>query len=589
MPFNFPDPAVSTTATNPVTGAKYQWKADPGKWVLTGGPAESPNPPVTIDLLPPEDPQKGDLWIHEETLIEYAWDGTQWFEVGSSCGGGSEEDEEEEELYHPFVNSFRLVAPDDFNGDNGTATILTSAYDAGDDSYLSPDVKTVLFAILDLNDRFLEPAIEGDSIQLTPENQKEGASNTLYGELKVTAVINGGASTRYDVDMDFNRSVIYTEGDIVHYRISKSDPYVKKTGDTMTGTLVMESAELDFMISGESLKDNNGDPVLDSSGNEKWDDSINRFSHIESLPPRILRSDGTYGGDTSGPFGIRVEIDDGNTHRNRFVVGNRNGDMVTFTGGTGPAIEFGSGFPGNQDKVASGDEGKVRIKGIATPDFETADPDTAVNKRYVDERDELLRQDIIELEQEIDAIAPSVERGEWTYSDTGIASSAGSYSMNTDTLDAGLGDPADIFAAVENVVINEKDKAGTIHSFANVEVGQLLEIFEAADSDYGLYEILDVTEQTGGGTGPIPAYTYWSLDVALVRTGQGHKASGLARFKIFSPPEGGTADGFVLKSGDTITGPITIDDPSKLNRDNHLINKAYVDNLFDFSQYSELS
>ena len=83
-------------------------------------------------------PQKGDLWIHEETLVEYAWDGTQWFEVGSSCGGGSEEDEEEKDLYFPFVNSFRLVAPDDFIGDDGTATILTSAYDAGDDSYLSP-------------------------------------------------------------------------------------------------------------------------------------------------------------------------------------------------------------------------------------------------------------------------------------------------------------------------------------------------------------------------------------------------------------------------------------------------------------------
>ena len=51
MPFNFPDPAVSTTATNPVTGANYQWRADPGKWVLTGGPAEAPNPPVTISLL----------------------------------------------------------------------------------------------------------------------------------------------------------------------------------------------------------------------------------------------------------------------------------------------------------------------------------------------------------------------------------------------------------------------------------------------------------------------------------------------------------------------------------------------------------
>ena len=136
MAFNFPDPAVSTTATNPVTGAKYQWRADPGKWVLTGGPAEAANPPVTISLLPPEGPQKGDLWIHEESLVEYAWDGTQWFEVGSSCGGDTEEEKEEKDLYFPFVNSFRLVAPDDYTGEEGTATILTNAYDAGDDSYL---------------------------------------------------------------------------------------------------------------------------------------------------------------------------------------------------------------------------------------------------------------------------------------------------------------------------------------------------------------------------------------------------------------------------------------------------------------------
>ena len=67
MPFNFPDPAVSTTAINPVTGATYQWKVDPGKWVLSGGPSAAPNPPVTIDLVPPEAPQKGDLWIHEES------------------------------------------------------------------------------------------------------------------------------------------------------------------------------------------------------------------------------------------------------------------------------------------------------------------------------------------------------------------------------------------------------------------------------------------------------------------------------------------------------------------------------------------
>tara|TARA_R110002050_G_C8776833_1_gene500914 strand:- start:377 stop:754 length:378 start_codon:yes stop_codon:yes gene_type:complete len=33
--FQFPDPAVTQTVTNPITGSTYQWKADPGKWVVT--------------------------------------------------------------------------------------------------------------------------------------------------------------------------------------------------------------------------------------------------------------------------------------------------------------------------------------------------------------------------------------------------------------------------------------------------------------------------------------------------------------------------------------------------------------------------
>ena len=33
--FQFPDPNVTTTVKNPITGSTYQWKEPPGKWVLT--------------------------------------------------------------------------------------------------------------------------------------------------------------------------------------------------------------------------------------------------------------------------------------------------------------------------------------------------------------------------------------------------------------------------------------------------------------------------------------------------------------------------------------------------------------------------
>jgi hypothetical protein len=43
MAFQFPDPAVTTTVVNPETGITYQWKADPGKWVITTGEPEDDN------------------------------------------------------------------------------------------------------------------------------------------------------------------------------------------------------------------------------------------------------------------------------------------------------------------------------------------------------------------------------------------------------------------------------------------------------------------------------------------------------------------------------------------------------------------
>ncbi len=234
MSFNFPDPAVSTTATNPVTGAQYQWKADPGKWVLTGG-AAAVAPPVTIDLLPPESPQVGDLWIHQESLIEYAWDGTQWFEVGSSCGGASE-DEKLEDYNVPFTNSYKLLSPDNFTGADGTATLETDAYANGDDSFLSPSVEIARFAERDLNGKKHEGVNINESFQLAPTTyETSDIIKPAYGIFKVTSL---EGSTGYSVDYDNSRAFRFIEGDTIYYRPSFTGDYVKKKGgDTMEGPL----------------------------------------------------------------------------------------------------------------------------------------------------------------------------------------------------------------------------------------------------------------------------------------------------------------------------------------------------------------
>ena len=270
MPFNFPDPAVSTTATNPVTGAIYQWKDDPGKWVLTGGAAEKATPPVTIDLLPPENPQKGDLWIHEESLIEYAWDGTQWFEVGSSCGGDTTEEEEEQVFNIPFVNSYKLVSPDDFTGEAGTATLETDAYAAGDDSYLSPAVQIARFAELDLNGRKHEKVNTNESFELSPTTYDASESSPYaYGKFEVTNVL---ISNGYTVDYDSGRAFKFIEGDTIYYRPAFTGEYVKKKGgDTMEGPLKVSggrSPNADGIVS--TVEVLNVDSGQNSSLNLQW-------------------------------------------------------------------------------------------------------------------------------------------------------------------------------------------------------------------------------------------------------------------------------------------------------------------------------
>ena len=70
--FNFPDPTIQQTVTNPITGSTYQWKEPPGKWVVTTKVRavsdiiyEGDNPPIP----------RGDykLWYSTDTLELYFW------------------------------------------------------------------------------------------------------------------------------------------------------------------------------------------------------------------------------------------------------------------------------------------------------------------------------------------------------------------------------------------------------------------------------------------------------------------------------------------------------------------------------------
>ena len=327
--------------------------------------------------------------------------------------------------------------------------------------------------------------------------------------------------------------------------------YVLKAGDTMSGALTMDNADHIHMVN----TDLDFQPKSADTG-AGWDANVDRFLDIESMSPKLVANDGTQTNDHGDPFGINFDIDDGNTWKNRLKVSNRYGEIVTFFSGSGAQIKFGEnqangGFTPNL--ANTGLTSGIPILGIPTPDFDNSPGDIAVNKEYVDQRDEFLQNEIIELEEELDALAPSSERGFWSYVSSGTVSAAGVYTLYTQTEDDGLGSVTTTLSNVKHIRLNERDKANNLHTFANTDIGDLLELFEQGDADTALYQIdsIDVETITPGGGTP---YTFIKMDVSFVSSRPAAaSAGGEARFKIFKAPEGGDANTFLNKYGDKVT------------------------------------
>ena len=165
-----------------------------------------------------------------------------------------------------------------------------------------------------------------------------------------------------------------------------------------------------------------------------------------------------------------------------------------------------------------------------------------------------IRQDIIELEEEIDAIAPSVERGFYRSTAYTNIPRDGEFMLRTltgKTIDYG----DENIVAVE---LSKVDDAGVSHTYADTTPGQLIQLFEEGVEDFGLYQIESIS-------GTDPSTTAVTFAVTPI-SGLGEATEGnLARLKIFSAPEGGTADGFVLKTGDTMSGDLAIDKSAESN------------------------
>ena len=184
--------------------------------------------------------------------------------------------------------------------------------------------------------------------------------------------------------------------------------------------------------------------------------------------------------------------------------------------------------------------------------FRTPSREQDADKVYVDEKVNELQNEIVELAEEIEGIAPSVERGIWKFTLTGDVNNNGDITFYDDTF--GNGNPTGLYTAVKSIWLNSIDNSATPHGFTNVEVGHLIEVFAQGESDFGLYTVTEIHDESAG-----PA-SYWAFDVEFVRALDNPASAAapgdLIRVKTFQAPTGGDPGAYVLRTGDTMSGTL---------------------------------
>jgi hypothetical protein len=196
----------------------------------------------------------------------------------------------------------------------------------------------------------------------------------------------------------------------------------------------------------------------------------NRFITLTNVRP--AEEDGSYKDEE---FGLKVNIDQNNSFKNQFQVGNRNGFALKVTGGTGLQTWFG---------------GKVVQKGSSLENKDARD--YIIRKNLNDAVDPLVEQvehnedRINALEAELEAVAETKAAGEWKLVST--IAKAGDMSLS-DT---------DLTTANNTLTLHQTDLNGVSHGFSGVEVGDLVEVLEEHEvmsrstGDFALYEVTGV-------------------------------------------------------------------------------------------------
>jgi len=352
-----------------------------------------------------------------------------------------------------------------------------------------------------------------------------------------------------DIEMS---SDIQNVGDAIAYNLELTRLLANRTNDVINNATSTNFVSLDTGTWPQSLKTSfaESSPKLSDYNQTQ----MNSFLSLE-LENKVKKK----GGDSmEGPLVMQAQ--DGADGR----ATNKVKTLGVFSNSDGSALRLGTTrdrvYVGHNDTSFNGPikvdeiQEKNTGKGVEFADrvilkTEGVEDDEAVTKKYIDDAARLLQNEIVELEEEIDALAPTMERGSWRFNPVGSANTAmfAMYAAGTTTSE---------YPQADQVFINTVDSDGTLHNFSDVEPGNYLEIFSPDDGDYGLYKVISKSDETSG------ANSFWMFDIEHSRSNRPMADAGLdakCRIKFFSIADSVEATSFVIKSGDTMSGNLNID------------------------------
>jgi len=158
----------------------------------------------------------------------------------------------------------------------------------------------------------------------------------------------------------------------------------------------------------------------------------------------------------------------------------------------------------------------------------------ATTKAYVDRR-------FTEIEEELDAIAPSVQRGTWYYNGTEQSANRnpGTGKFYLQKNENGNQSVVTTYAAANQLVIHNVNSAGETQTFGTSSYQDILSMYNVEDDGFVIGEVQSVGADAGGYR--IITFTPDSAGLQPVN-------NKLARLNIFNPPSGGNSTEFLNKT-----------------------------------------